>query len=107
MEKKIRYFGISFRSRQHLDWFKCSVVIFLACFALFVFHFSIGKELGDQRILKVLCICISGIYGIALLMALRMTRGKEKNSSEEFSVDCIWFNGAMMIVYIVPLIILL
>lgn len=105
MKKKIKFLGINFRSKQHLNWFKFSAVMFTASIILLIISLFC-RIIPDDPVLRIWIFVLAYMHGLAFLIAFGGTQGG-KIFDERLSIDCIRFNGAMTIVYIVLLLLII
>ena len=78
-----------FRNANHATWFVLSLWILVLTLAYFVYP--------NHRVVVLFPI---GIYLTAMIQAIVNTY-VTKTKSETLSKDCIWFNGLLLIVYLV------
>lgn len=90
----VEFLGITFRSSYHMQWFVMTMIIFGASWVLFG--------------ICLVCKCYGApviIWGILGIMSLSASMGaitKTKWGTVNgpvYSVDCIWYNGLLMVIY--------
>lgn len=88
----VEFLGISFRSEQHLGWFVFSMLIFFISTAtVFI------SRVNDGRFKLFLVLFL--YHCLVSFIAIIITNFGAINS-KSVSVDCIWFNGLMAVLYL-------
>ena len=93
----VDFWEITFRSAQHLGWFIKTLVVFTVTVGwFFVNSIFIRKSITPSLswLLMVL------VHIVASLVSVVATRFGTVNGSE-YSVDCIWFNALVALVYLI------
>lgn len=105
MPESIWFLGIGFRSESHLYWFQGSMTFAMASLALFAYCVR-GAPSDDTRRLATIYWAITLVFHAlasitASVYAYKQIYwlGKSPNGPL-FSLDCIWFNAMMTVVYV-------
>ncbi|KKR36716.1 MAG: hypothetical protein UW46_C0007G0022 [Candidatus Yanofskybacteria bacterium GW2011_GWF1_44_227] len=91
------FLGITFRSASHLIWFVQSMVILLVSMIYYARKiFTSSREIES---FSGPTFYLTAFHGITILQAIVHTRLGRINGPI-YSVDCIWFNSLMVLVYL-------
>lgn len=88
---RVRWLGLSFRSKSHRHHFRASILLVCAVLGMAIVLPAVAAPFAMPCVMA---------HGSIMLTALEQTRWGRVNG-KRFSRDCIWFNGLMAIVYAV------
>lgn len=96
--EEIKFSGIKFRSYSHLSWFLLSLLAFLISW---LWYMVTENSLPHYSRMLWLCFLLfhSGTAIGAIISVLTNCIKRLPVNGIIYSIDCIWFNGLLSIVY--------
>ena len=101
MDDQIRRWGIAFRSHGHFRWFRMSMTLaatFAACL-MAMQGLSDGFLKRNVYELTMHCLGFTALFHLYVAIIAIGTTNFGRDNSKIYSVDCIWFNGALSTLY--------
>jgi uncharacterized membrane protein YvlD (DUF360 family) len=95
--ESLEFWGVSFRSVMHMQWFQASVCVSMVCMLLLLLPLILKEDYNP--IYNIIPVgFFSSMHFTVFLSAVVLTKGGAVNGNI-FSVDCIWFNALMAFIY--------